>query len=90
VQRGGGAGTRHAAAIAGLRSGSGFAGAAPRAESAERKLLCCVLRSRVMYIVYKMSHIYFVVDAIYDWATVEAYQDFTQRLLVLIEDSSSI
>jgi hypothetical protein len=37
-----------------------------------------------------MSHIYFVDDAIYDWATVEAYQDFTQRLLVLIEDSSSI
>jgi hypothetical protein len=56
----------------------------------EQKVLYCVLRSRVMYIVYTMSHIYFVDDAIYDWATVEAYQDFTQRLLVLIEDSSSI
>ena len=25
-----------------------------------KKVLCCVLRSRVMYIMYKMSHIYFV------------------------------
>jgi hypothetical protein len=92
-----GAGAGHAGRAWGMRpplgacgQGRGLRGEGALAESAERKVLCCVLRSRVMYIVYKMSHIYFVGDAIYDWATVEAYQDFTQRLLVPIEDSSSI
>jgi hypothetical protein len=82
---------RDASAVGELKSPSHrFTPPTPTAESTERKVICCVLRSRVMYIVYKMSHIYFVGDAIYNWATVEAYQDFTQRLLVPIEDSSSI